>query len=65
MPGVRSTAMISVRTTIYSLPKKMGERARWGALFVFFLLFILKKCESNDVEFDFSIGNALVIFPFL
>ena len=43
----------------------MGERARWGALFVFFLLFILKKYKSNDVEFDFSIGNALVIFPFL
>ena len=46
MPGVRSIAMKSIRTTI--------------------LLFILGKIVLNEnyVEFDFSIGHALVLSPF-
>ena len=37
-----------------------------GTLFVKFLLFILGKfvLNENNVEFDFSIGHALVLFPF-
>ena len=37
-----------------------------GPLFVKFVLFILGKIvlNENNVEFDFSIGHALVLFPF-
>ena len=37
-----------------------------GPLFVKFLLFILGKnvLNQNDIEFDFSIGHVLVLFPF-
>ena len=36
-----------------------------GPFFIIFLLFILGKIflNQNDVEFDFSIGHALVLFP--
>ena len=49
--------MKSIRTTI--LTSK--------AIFVNFLLFILEIFfkNQNDVEFDLSIGHALVVFPFL
>ena len=61
MPGVRSIALISVRTTI--LPKKIELSLR-VPFFVTFLSFILgnKLLDQNVVEFDFSIGHALVIF---
>ena len=63
MPGVRSIAMKLVTSTnlLYSLCK------RSVALFLTCLLFILGNFfkNQNDVEFDFSIGHALVLFPFL
>ena len=61
MPGVRSIAMISVRTTI-SLSKKMYE----GLLIVTFLLLILvnKFLDQNDVEFDFKLLLLLYLYPF-
>ena len=38
MPGVRSIAMISVRTTVlYSLPKKMGVRP---PIYNFFIIYL-------------------------
>ena len=51
--------------TLYSLRKEIGT-GPFGPLFVKFLLFILgkKNLNQNDVEFDFSIGHALVLFPF-
>ena len=44
----------------------MGDGAPLGPLFIKFLLFILGKIVLNEkiVEFDFSIGHALVLFPF-
>ena len=40
------------------------KKLEWGPLFVKFLLFILGKIILNEnVEFDFSIGHALVLFP--
>ena len=66
MPGVRSIAMISVRTTIYTYYLKNLSGAPCSH-FRNFLLFILRKTlvDQNDVEFDFSRGQALAMFPFL
>ena len=65
MPGVRSIAMKSIRTTILTL-KRNRSGAPLGPGFVKKLLFILGKIvlNQNDVEFDFSIGHAIVLFPF-
>ena len=65
MPGVRSIAMKSIRTTILA-SQRNGSGAPLGPLFVKFLLFILEKIilNKNNVEFNFSIGHALVLFPF-
>ena len=65
MLGVGSIAMKSIRTTIlFSLHKEIGP---WGPLFLKFLLFILGNYfkNQNDAEFDFGIGHALALFPFL
>ena len=64
MPGVRSIAMKSIRTTI--LTSKRNRSWTPGALFVKFLLFILGKIilNQNDVKFDFCFGHALLPFPF-
>ena len=56
MSGGRSIDMKSVRA--YSLRKKIGGGLPGGAPFV------KKFWNQNDVEFDFSIGHALVLFPF-
>ena len=64
MPGVRSFAVKSIRTTIqYSLRKEIGA-GPLGTLFTKFLLFILGKnfLNQNDVEFDISIGMPLYFF---
>ena len=55
--------MISVRTTTLTSQKNMSG-ARFSELL---LLFIMGKyfVNQNDVEFDFSIGHAFVLFPFL
>ena len=46
---------------------KIIEWCPLAPLFITFLLFFKGKelLDQNDVEFDFSIGNAFVIFPFL
>ena len=64
MPGVSTLAMISVRNTILSLSKKNWAGPANHRLVATFLLFIIGKnlLDQNDVEFDFSIGHALVIF---
>ena len=65
MPGVRSIAMKSIRTTILA-SERNGSGAPLGPLYVKFLLFILGKIvlNENNVELDFSIGHAFVLFPF-
>ena len=64
MPGIQSIAMISVRTTIVTLKNVSG--APRSPCFIIFLLFILGIfLNQNDVEFDFWIGHALVLFIFL
>ena len=64
MPGVRSIAMKSIRTTIqlYSLRKEIGAGLPVCKIFLihpwnFFL-------NQNGVEFYLSIGRALVFFLF-
>ena len=66
MPGVRSIAMKSIGTTILTSYRNRS-RSPVAPFFLKFLLFILGKnvLNLNDVEFDFSIGHALVLFQFL
>ena len=68
MPGARSIA-ISVRATIlaWSHFLKKCKRGPLGPPYFFFLLFIMGKklINQNDIEFNFSIGHACVLFPFL
>ena len=55
MPGVRSIAMTSVRTTVLCSPFRN-----------FFIIHPSKKMLGlNDVEFNFRIGYFLVSFPIL
>ena len=60
MPGVRSIAMKSIRTTRL-ISQRNGSRAPWGPLFVKNVLFILGKIflNENDVVFDLSIGHPI------
>ena len=62
MPGVTSIAMKSIRTTNTHFIKT--GVFPFCSLFIKFLLFILEKkpLNQNDVEFDFSMGHALVLF---
>ena len=65
MPGVRSVAMKSIRTTILTSEKKQKRPLETPFPKMFIIhprIFFLNK---NDVEFDFSIGHALVLFPVL
>ena len=65
MPGVRSIAVKSIRTTIqYALWKEIGAGGPLGTLCTKFLLFIVGKffLNQNDVEFDISIGMPLYFF---
>ena len=50
---------------LYLFPKQISV-APPAPIFVTFLLFIIEKKLSNqkDVEFDFKIGHALIIFLF-
>ena len=66
MPGVGSIAMISVWTSILS-SQKNGNGAPRRTPFIKFLLLILGKqfLNQNDVEFDFRLGHALILFAFL
>ena len=52
---------------LYSLSKKMGARPPGATFSYIFLLFIrgINFRNQNDVEFDFSIGHALVLFQIL
>ena len=63
MPGVRGIAVKSIR---YIHIVKKSESLK-GVPFLKILLFILGFffLNRNDVEFDFSIGYALVLFPLL
>ena len=60
--------MKSIRSLelLYSHRKEIGEIGALGPIFVTFLLLILgkKRFNQNDVEFDLSIGHALVLFLF-
>ena len=66
MPGVRSIAMKSIRTTIVTSYRNRNG-APHGPPFIIFLLFILGKIilNQNDVEFHLSVGHALLLFLFL
>ena len=68
MPGVRSIAVISVKTTVLSSKRNLSGASRpLAPLFVTYLLFIIGKTllDQNDVEYDFRIGHVLEIFRFL
>ena len=65
MNGVRSIAMKSIRASILTLLRNRSSApgTPFPKIFImhprnFFL-------DRNDVEFDFSIGHDLVLFPFL
>ena len=65
MPGIRSIAMKSIRTTILTSKRNRSWAPR-GPPFVKCLIFILGKnvFNQNDVEFDLTIGHAHVLFSF-
>ena len=65
MPEVRSIAMKSLEL-LYSLCKEIGAGPLWPPFCKIFFIHSRKKIVSNqnDVEFDLSIGHALVLFPF-
>ena len=65
IPGVRSVAVTSVRTTTILTSKKIMFDPR-APLFVTFLVTLGKKLlDQNDVEFDFRIVYFHVTFQFL
>ena len=50
---------------LYSIRKEIGVGPPWALFHKFFIILHRKKnLKQNDVEFDFSIGHALVLFPF-
>ena len=54
MPGVRSIA------------KEIRVGHLWAPFRKFFIIHARKKkLNQNDLEFNFSIGHALVLFPFV
>ena len=60
MPGVRSIAMKSIRTTI--LRKEIGVGPPIHKIVIIHpRIFFFNQ---NDVEFNFSIGHDLVLFHF-
>ena len=60
MPGVMSIAMKSIRTTLLTL-KETGVGPPFPKTFI---IHPRKKKNQNDVEFEFSIGHAFVLFDF-
>ena len=58
--------MISVKTTILTSLKKLSGAPLVPHFHNYFIIHPRKKIlDQNDVQFDFSIGYVLVIFPFL
>ena len=61
MPGFMSIVMQLIRTTI------LTSKGNWsGAPFSYFFIIHPRKknLNENDVEFELSIGHALVLFQF-
>ena len=63
-PGVRSIAMLSVRTTILT---SYIEQGPYVPLFITYLLFTIGKSmlDKNYIEFDFMNGPVHVPLSFL
>ena len=50
---------------LYSIRKEIGVGPPWAPFHIFFIIHPRKKnVNQNDVELDFSIGHALVLFQF-